>query len=44
MNELITLTQAEKLHELYEYVLSDKRRVFLNYWQKKATHPAWLKR
>jgi hypothetical protein len=28
MNELITLTQAEKVHGLYEYVLSGKSVMF----------------
>jgi hypothetical protein len=28
MNELITLTQAEKVHGLYEYVLSGKNVFF----------------
>ena len=38
MNELITLTQAEKLHGLYEYFLNGKSVMFRLLAKESDTH------
>jgi hypothetical protein len=38
MNELITLTQAEKVHGLYEYFLSGKNVMFRLLAKESDTH------
>ena len=42
MNELITLKQAEKVHGLYEYVLSGKN-VFFKLLAKESDTPSMAK-